>query len=125
MVLVPPRGALGELVNTAVVSGETLRRGNEQREVPFKIREQFPISLHGERNDEGKFTNWCRVNCRLVLGSVRRVEEPENTADVEGVLEVKVLLACSSYIQRTCERNRLVHTLPFLLRRGLVQNLPT
>ena len=57
MVLVPPKDDLGELVNTAMVSGETVRRGNEQREVLFEIRQLFPTSLHVEKIDEGKFTN--------------------------------------------------------------------
>ena len=37
---VPPKDALGEVVDAAMVSGEPMRRGKEQRELPFKIRQQ-------------------------------------------------------------------------------------
>ena len=57
VVFVPPKDALGEVVDAAMVSGEPLRCGKEQREVPFKIRQQPPTSLHCKRNDEGKFTD--------------------------------------------------------------------
>ena len=53
----PPKNALGEVVDAAMVSGEPLRCGKEQREVPFKVRQQPPTSLHCKRNDEGKFTD--------------------------------------------------------------------
>ena len=42
MVPVPPKGALGEVVDAAMVSGEPMRRGKEQREVSFKIRRSPP-----------------------------------------------------------------------------------
>ena len=54
---VPPKDALGEVIGAAMVSGEPMRRGKEQREVPFMIRQQPPTSLHCKRNDEGKFTD--------------------------------------------------------------------